>query len=301
MSQPHRTRGHAVAVPEELKKRTQEERRVAREAKIAATQEAKKKAKDAKDAKVKASIGRIASQQDKQALEDGKVHSLRPDLDERSDLPRSLLISDSATTGTSPVLQRSPSPEPGFESDTNASAEPTDDGTELPSATAIDTDSEPGLIDEGDPNVLSDGDQDMDAVDQFEVFSGDDSDYVDKSDVDSGESEQNDYESKGMNKGEDGESSIGTEGQSDEGMQMEEWEIEFQEFLVKKRASMKAANTETAGSKKTVPALSDVKATTVKQTTKASTTSKGGKKVSSSVLNVTWTESVPGSKPSGYP
>ncbi|KAK0435041.1 hypothetical protein EV421DRAFT_1740487 [Armillaria borealis] len=283
MSKPCRTRGNAVTIPEELKKRTQEERHVAREAKIAATQETKKRAKAVKDAKVKASISHVASQQDKQALEDGKVQSLHPDLDEQSDLPSSLLASESATMGASPpaLPEHSPSPEPGFDNGTNPGAESTDDGTDLPPATAIDTDSEPGLIDEADANDVSDGDvaiQDVDA-DQFDVSSGDDSDYVDKSDVDSGESEQNHYDLKGTDKGEDGKSSIGTEGQSDEGIQMEEWEIEFQEFLAKKRASLKAANTDAAGSKQAVPALSKVKVKKVKEATKASTTSKPGKKV----------------------
>ncbi|PBK62831.1 hypothetical protein ARMSODRAFT_980459 [Armillaria solidipes] len=83
------TRGVKSNVPEELKKRTREEQRLIREAKQLQENTVKEQKKLAQEGKKKKAAVRIAAHEDKQALDDKKNYSLRPDLDMAMSLPQS--------------------------------------------------------------------------------------------------------------------------------------------------------------------------------------------------------------------
>ncbi|KAK0446241.1 hypothetical protein EV421DRAFT_1901932 [Armillaria borealis] len=226
MSAPRRTRGKAVTIPKELQKCTQEQICQERDMKIAAAQEAKQQRKTAAEAKAKMSIDRVASQQDKDALDDKKLQSFRPDLKEPNDIPvfsagEALPIPDilPMLNTHSPAL----TPEPSYDAPTNIDGA---DDIELPPATTVNSDSEPGTVNDYNAiDRISDGEAEG-------VSSGDDSEYQDDgSDAESAESSA-DVEANAAMRDESGSG----EHDEEDTDQMEDCQVEFTKFIKEKKA-----------------------------------------------------------------
>ncbi|PBK68347.1 hypothetical protein ARMSODRAFT_976159 [Armillaria solidipes] len=231
MSTPRHTCEKAVTIPKELQKCTQKQIRQECDMKIAAAQEAKQRWKTATEAKAKMSIDHVASQQDKDALDDKKLQLFRPDLEEPNDIPvfsagEASPIPDILPMPNthSPVL----TPEPSYDAPTNIDGA---DDIELSPATTVDSDSEPGTV------------NDYDAIDKISdseaegVSSGDDSEYQDDgSDAESAESSADVEANAAM-----GNESGSGEHDEEDTDQMEDWQVEFAKFIKEKKARIDAA------------------------------------------------------------
>ncbi|PBK62153.1 hypothetical protein ARMSODRAFT_1025076 [Armillaria solidipes] len=231
MNAPRRTRGKAVTIPKELQKRTQEQIRQERDMKIAAAQEAKQRRKTAAEAKAKMSIDRVASQQDKDALDDKKLQLFCPDLEEPNDIPVFSAGEASPIPDILPMPNtHSPAltPEPSYDTPTNIDGA---DNIELPPAMTVDSDSEPGTVNDYDAiDRISDGEAEG-------VSSGDDSEYQDDgSDAESAESSADVEANAAM-----GNESGSGEHDEEDADQMEDWQVEFAKFIKEKKARIDAA------------------------------------------------------------
>lgn len=236
MSAPRRTRGKAVTIPKELQKRTQEQIHQERDMKIAAVQEAKNRRKAAVEAKARVSIDRVASQQDKEALDDKKLQSFRPDLNEPSDIPIFSAAEAPTIPDILPMLNSHSlvqTPEPSYDPTTNTDEA---DDIELPPATTINSDSEPGTVNDYDAvDRFSDDEAEDHSTGQVEgVSSGDDSKY------------QDDGSDAVSSVDVDADAAMGEEsgsGEHDEEDidQMVDWQVEFAAFIKDKKAKIDAA------------------------------------------------------------